>query len=72
MKTLTGPASAEAPGRNGMSTDQTLPKPPSPEEIAEIFKRALSANPATGRSTRDLLERMKAGDEDGVREFIKE
>ncbi len=35
-----------------------------------MLKRALSANSAAGRSTRDLLDRMKAGNENGVREFI--
>jgi hypothetical protein len=48
------------------------PKPPAPEEIAEMLERARSANSSAGRSTRDLLERMKAGDEDGVRKFIKD
>ena len=32
--------------------------------------RARCIDPAVGRPTRELLDRMKAGDEEGVRRFI--
>ena len=47
-------------------------KPPSPEEITVMLERARRMTSASGRSARDLLERMRAGDEDAVRKYIKE
>jgi hypothetical protein len=46
--------------------------PPSPEDIAVMHERARRMTSTSGRSARDLLERMKAGDEEAVRKYIKE
>jgi hypothetical protein len=46
--------------------------PPSPEDIAVMHERARRMTRAGGRSPRDLLDRMRAGDEDAVRKYIKE
>jgi len=46
------------------------PVPPSADDVATMHDRARRVDPAAGRPTRELLERMAAGDEQGVREFI--
>jgi hypothetical protein len=46
--------------------------PPSLEDIAVMHERARRVTPASSRSARDLLERMRAGDEGAVRKYIKE
>lgn len=44
--------------------------PSSPEETAEMNRRAKRLDPEAGRSTRELLDRMETGDVEGVRNFI--
>jgi hypothetical protein len=46
-------------------------EPPSSDDVALMLNRARRVDPSTGRPTRDLLERMKAGDEAGVRSYLK-
>ena len=46
------------------------PMPPSVEDASTMHDRARRVDPSAGRPTRELLERMTAGDEDGVRKFI--
>jgi hypothetical protein len=44
--------------------------PPSVEEKTEMNERGNRVNPAHGRSTADLLEQMRTGDEESVRSFV--
>jgi hypothetical protein len=44
--------------------------PPGSDEQATMNDRARRTDPAKGRSSRELLERMEAGDVEGVRKFI--
>ncbi len=44
--------------------------PPSGEDQALMNDRARRVDPRAGRPTRELLERMKAGDVESVRKFI--
>jgi hypothetical protein len=43
--------------------------PPSAEEASMMHDRARDVDPTTSRPTRELLERMRAGDVEGVRKF---
>jgi hypothetical protein len=45
-------------------------EPPSPEEITVMRERARRTTPGAGRPVRVLLDRMEAGDENGVKRFI--
>lgn len=46
------------------------PEPPSSEEITVMQERARRIKPGAGRPIRVLLDRMEAGDENGVKGFI--
>lgn len=46
------------------------PEPPSSEEITVMQERARRTTPGAGRPMRALLDRMEAGDENGVKSFI--
>jgi hypothetical protein len=46
------------------------PAPPSDADITTMHDRARRVDPAVGRPTNELLERMTAADEAGVRKFI--
>jgi hypothetical protein len=46
------------------------PEPPTAQVVAVMQRRAQGINPGAGSPMRVLLERMEAGDEDGVRKFI--
>jgi hypothetical protein len=46
------------------------PVPPSADDVATMHDRARRVDPSAGRPTRELLDRMRAGDEEGVRKFI--
>ena len=45
--------------------------PPTPEVATTMSERGSRVDPRAGRSTSQLLDRMKAGDEEGVRRFLK-
>ncbi len=45
--------------------------PPSDQEIALVHDIAKRMDLSAGRSTRELLDRMRAGDVDGVEKFIQ-
>lgn len=45
--------------------------PPSAQEQALMNDRARRTKPSAGRSPRELLERMRAGDVDGMKKFIR-
>jgi hypothetical protein len=47
------------------------PAPPSVADIATMHDRARRVDPTVGRPTNELLERMAAADEAGVRKFIR-
>ena len=47
------------------------PTPPSVADVATMHDRARRVDPVHGRPTKELLERMTAGDEAGVRKFIR-
>jgi hypothetical protein len=44
--------------------------PPSDEDKAVMIERAKRMDPSAGRGTRELLDRMRAGDVDAVKKFI--
>jgi len=46
------------------------PTPPSAADVATMHDRGKRVDPVVGRPTKELLERMTAGDEAGVRKFI--
>jgi hypothetical protein len=47
-------------------------EPPSLEDVAVMHERARRMTSASSRSARELLESMRAGDEDAVRKYVKE
>ena len=47
------------------------PTPPSVADVTTMHDRARRVDPVRARPTKDLLERMAAGDEAGVRKFIR-
>jgi hypothetical protein len=47
------------------------PTPPSVADMTTMNDRARRVDPAVGRPTNELIERMMAGDEAGVRKFIR-
>jgi hypothetical protein len=46
------------------------PSPRSPDEEVLMHERATRVNPAAGRPTPELLQRMRAGDVESVKRFI--
>ena len=47
------------------------PVPPAADDAAIMHDRARRVDPTVGRPTHELLARMTAGDEEGVRKFIR-